>query len=103
MNSDTQLSVLFQAINALGVVGILGFLVVAFYRGDLVAKSLLDRILAVYEQQLADNDRTHPRTPRNCPAPRRRYENVKFKQMLPLPSKRSDYFSFSNRMLLSVK
>ena len=54
MNSDSQLSVLFQAINALGVVGILGFLVVAFYRGDLVAKSLLDRILAVYEQQLAD-------------------------------------------------
>ncbi len=47
MNSDSQLSVLFQAINALGVVGILGFLVVAFYRGDLVAKSLLDRILAV--------------------------------------------------------
>ena len=54
MNSDSQLSVLFQAINALGVVGILGFLVVAFYRGDLVAKSLLDRILAVYEHQLAD-------------------------------------------------
>lgn len=54
MSSDVQLSVLFQAINALGVVGILGFLVVAFYRGDLVAKTMLDRILAVYEKQLAD-------------------------------------------------
>lgn len=53
MNSESQLSVLFQAINALGVVGILGFMVIAFYRGDLVAKSMLDRILAVYEQQLA--------------------------------------------------
>ena len=53
MNSGSQLSVLFQAINALGVVGILGFMVIAFYRGDLVAKSMLDRILAVYEQQLA--------------------------------------------------
>ncbi|MEK6222936.1 MAG: hypothetical protein N2D54_11880 [Chloroflexota bacterium] len=54
MSNDAQLSVLFQAINALGVVGILGFLVVAFYRGDLVAKTMLDRILAVYEKQLAD-------------------------------------------------
>lgn len=54
MSNDAQLSVLFQAINALGVVGILGFMVVAFYRGDLVAKTMLDRILAIYEQQLAD-------------------------------------------------
>ena len=53
MNTGSQLSVLFQAINALGVVGILGFMVIAFYRGDLVAKTMLDRILAVYEQHLA--------------------------------------------------
>lgn len=52
MPLNNSLNILFQAINALGVVGILGFLVVAFYRGDLVAKSVLDRILALYEQQL---------------------------------------------------
>ena len=54
MAESGELNVLLQAINALGVVGILGFLVVAFYRGDLIAKAVLDRILAVYEQQLAD-------------------------------------------------
>lgn len=52
MNGD--LSVLLQAINAIGVIGVLGFMVIAFYRGDLVAKSVLDRILAVYEKQLAE-------------------------------------------------
>ena len=52
MIQNSELSVFFQAINALGVVGILGFLVVAFYRGDLVAKAMLDRIMALYERQL---------------------------------------------------
>jgi hypothetical protein len=51
-NSD--LTVLFQAVNALGVIGLLGFMVTAFYRGDLIARSLLDRILALYEQQLKE-------------------------------------------------
>jgi len=51
---DTQLSVLLQAVNAAGVVGLLGFMVLAFYRGDLIARSLLDRILALYEQQIAE-------------------------------------------------
>ncbi len=54
MNGENELSLLFQAINALGVVGILGFLVIAFYRGDLISKVVLDRILKVYETQLAN-------------------------------------------------
>lgn len=49
-----ELSVMLQALNAAGVVGLLGFMVLAFYRGDLVARSLLDRILALYEKQLAE-------------------------------------------------
>lgn len=49
-----DLSVLLQALNALGVIGLLGFMVMAFYRGDLVARSLLDRILALYEKQLVE-------------------------------------------------
>lgn len=44
--------VLFEAINALGVVGLLMFMVLAFYRGDLIARNLLDRILSLYEEQL---------------------------------------------------
>lgn len=54
MEGNTELTVLFQAVNALGVIGLLGFMVVAFYRGDLIARSLLDRILALYQQQLAE-------------------------------------------------
>ncbi|MBX3047691.1 MAG: hypothetical protein KIT46_08335 [Anaerolineales bacterium] len=49
-----DLTVLLQVINAAGVVGLLGFMVMAFYRGDLIARSLLDRILALYEKQLAE-------------------------------------------------
>ncbi|UYN91865.1 MAG: hypothetical protein KIT70_10970 [Anaerolineales bacterium] len=52
MNADMQM--LFEAINALGVVGLLTFMVVAFYRGDLIARSLLDRILNLYEEQLGE-------------------------------------------------
>lgn len=51
---NTDLTVLFQAVNALGVIGLLGFMVTAFYRGDLIARALLDRILALYEQQLRE-------------------------------------------------
>jgi hypothetical protein len=51
---NTDLTVLFQAVNALGVIGLLGFMVTAFYRGDLIARTLLDRILALYEQQLRE-------------------------------------------------
>ena len=55
MNGEnSELTVLFQAINALGVIGLLGFMVTAFYRGDLIARSLLDRILALYEKQLVE-------------------------------------------------
>lgn len=49
-----ELSVLLQALNAAGVVGLLGFMVAAFYRGDLIARTLLDRILALYEKQLTE-------------------------------------------------
>ncbi|UYN90154.1 MAG: hypothetical protein KIT08_02690 [Anaerolineales bacterium] len=52
MSADMQ--VLFEAINALGVVGLLAFMVVAFYRGDLIARSLLDRILSLYEEQIGE-------------------------------------------------
>jgi hypothetical protein len=51
---QTELSVLLQAVNTAGVVGLLGFMVLAFYRGDLIARSLLDRILALYEKQLTE-------------------------------------------------
>lgn len=55
MNGENaELAVLFQAVNALGVIGLLGFMVTAFYRGDLIARSLLDRILALYERQLTE-------------------------------------------------
>ncbi|MBX3045730.1 MAG: hypothetical protein KF698_01900 [Anaerolineales bacterium] len=49
---DTDMRVLFEAINALGVVGLLMFMVLAFYRGDLIARNLLDRILSLYQEQL---------------------------------------------------
>lgn len=51
---SSELSVLLQALNAAGVVGLLGFMVLAFYRGDLIARALLDRILGLYEKQLAE-------------------------------------------------
>jgi len=46
------LSALFEAVNALGTVGVLIFMVIAFYRGDIIPKTVLDRILAVYEKQM---------------------------------------------------
>jgi len=49
-----NLEMLFEAINALGVIGLLAFMVMAFYRGDVVARSLLDRILGLYEQQIGE-------------------------------------------------
>lgn len=52
--ANGELSVLLQALNAAGVIGLLGFMVAAFYRGDLIARSLLDRILGLYEKQLAE-------------------------------------------------
>ena len=52
--SDGDLGVFLEIINALGVVGLLGFMVMAFYRGDLIARSLLDRILQLYEKQLTE-------------------------------------------------
>lgn len=49
-----DLAILFEAINALGVIGLLAFMVMAFYRGDVVARSVLDRILNLYEQQMGE-------------------------------------------------
>ncbi|MBX3002319.1 MAG: hypothetical protein KF821_09455 [Anaerolineales bacterium] len=51
---NIELTTMFEAINALGVIGLLAFMVVAFYRGDLIARSLLDRILRLYEQQIGE-------------------------------------------------
>jgi hypothetical protein len=52
--TNTELNVLLEAINAFGVVGLLAFMVMAFYRGDLIARSLLDRILSLYEEQIGE-------------------------------------------------
>ena len=52
--TDGDLGVFLEIVNALGVVGLLGFMVIAFYRGDLIARSLLDRILQLYEKQLTE-------------------------------------------------
>ena len=49
-----DLAILFEAINALGVIGLLAFMVMAFYRGDVVARSVIDRILSLYEQQMGE-------------------------------------------------
>ena len=49
-----DLAFFLEAINALGVVGLLAFMVAAFYRGDLIARSLLDRVLELYEERLAE-------------------------------------------------
>lgn len=49
-----DIRVLLEVINALGVVGLLAFMVMAFYRGDLIARSLLDRILSLYEEQIGE-------------------------------------------------
>lgn len=49
-----ELNLLVEIVNAVGVVGLLAFMVIAFYRGDLVARNLLDRILSLYEQQLVE-------------------------------------------------
>lgn len=51
---NSELSVLLGAINAFGVVGLLAFMVAAFYRGDLIARAMLDRILGLYEEQIGE-------------------------------------------------
>ena len=50
---NNELTILLNALNAFGIVGLLAFMVVAFYRAHLVARSLLDRILKLYEEQLS--------------------------------------------------
>ena len=52
--SETQLTTLLQIFDAGGNIALLGFMVLAFYRGDLIARVVLDRILAVYERQMAE-------------------------------------------------
>ena len=52
--TDGDLGILLEIVNAVGVIGLLGFMVMAFYRGDLIARSLLDRILSLYEEQLTE-------------------------------------------------
>jgi hypothetical protein len=54
MEAGTEWNAFLEAINALGVIGLLTFMVLAFYRGDLVARNLLDRILALYEDKLSE-------------------------------------------------
>jgi hypothetical protein len=51
---SNELNTLLNAINTFGVIGLLAFMVLAFYRGDLIARNLLDRILNLYEEQLIE-------------------------------------------------
>ena len=51
VGNEINLSVLIDVINAVGVVGLLCFMVLAFYKGEVIAKSVLDRILEVYQLQ----------------------------------------------------
>lgn len=51
----TEFDLLLKAINALGVVGVLIFLVVAFYRGDLVSRQVVKEIVkAVVDEVLVE-------------------------------------------------
>ncbi len=52
--AEGEISTILQIFEAGGNIALLGFMVLSFYRGDVIAKSVLDRILAVYEQQLAE-------------------------------------------------
>ena len=45
---------LLQVANGLGTLGVLIFLVLAFYRGDIVAKPVLDRIVKTYDDRIAE-------------------------------------------------
>ncbi len=54
MEDLQSFELLLKVIDALGGIGVLIFLVWAFYRGDLIPKSILNRILEVYEKQMAD-------------------------------------------------
>ena len=54
MDGTSNLTLLLQAINAFGIVGVLAFMLLAFYRGELIPKVILDRILAIYEKQLQE-------------------------------------------------
>jgi hypothetical protein len=40
-----EVDILLNAVNAVGVVGVLIFLVVAFYRGELVSRKVIDEIV----------------------------------------------------------
>ncbi len=50
----SDLNTFLDVINAVGVVGILAFLLFAFYRGDLIPRVILDKILSLYEKQMTD-------------------------------------------------
>lgn len=45
---------LLQAVNTFGVVAVLVFFMFAFYQGKIISKSILDRILEVYERQFEE-------------------------------------------------
>ena len=51
---EQSVTFLLQTVNTVGVVGLLIFIVMAFYRGDLISKVILDRILQVYECQMQE-------------------------------------------------
>ena len=50
MTSDFQ--TILEMVNSAGLVGLLVFLIAAFQRGELISKTMLERILNVYEERL---------------------------------------------------
>lgn len=49
---STEFQFALDLINGLGTVGALVLMVVAFLRGDIITKSVFDRVLLMYEKQL---------------------------------------------------
>lgn len=52
MVDDESVKLMISVINTTGVVGVMTLIVVAFLRGDIITKTVFDRVLALYEKQL---------------------------------------------------
>lgn len=50
--SDEELKLVLSIINTTGVVGVLSLIVLAFVRGEIITKTVFDRVLSLYEKQL---------------------------------------------------
>lgn len=52
MFDDESLRLVISIINTTGVVGVMTLIIVAFLRGEIITKTVFDRVLALYEKQL---------------------------------------------------